>query len=304
MGVQVTVEHRSISFRHADGKYYNVDVLETGDLRLSAAYRGEVISGKDVEAIRQKMEVLDADARVKRDRAKALKDAAANPIPALSLVYENPRGRAVDQGQVVFKRVYVRGVDQRLKSLLLTWPDGTKDKSGRRWGGSAHTVLRALDEAEKDEIRAARQAVLDNPPPLSAVDYNDVNRSVDINVVGRYTNEGTWEAEYGGKTYSVTQDEVRGYYPSSILADKIIHDIILAKYPFAVDRWNRDGGVVETASINRLTSASLFTSREEAEAYIDAQTRAEVASSAYSKVVASYRFDASIFTDKDVTEGE
>jgi hypothetical protein len=267
--MRVEVEPTTIEVQH-DGKAVAVEVDSRGYFRVR--YRTEGLLLGDLEGLRKQMSRLDDDAAAKRERSKALKAAAANPIPALF-------GDGLEP-------VLVRGIDARSGHALLVREDGSKGSSGSSRYQQGEGLYRLLSPAERGRFVEARQDHQDAQATLAEhepKDRYDVSRQ-DVSIAA------FWDAEQGDFHASHDGTEFRAARVDDILSQVIVHEC-RKQFPYALV----DDQVALTRTVDdaafRFGNLKLFLRAEEVAAYRDAMAVAQAASATFEAVKAEYVFD-------------
>lgn len=256
----LTLEH--------DGKTYEVTLDRLGEFRVS--YRSSPVRASTLTRLREALVRADSEAAEKRDRAKRLAAARANPVPAMDLA-----GRLIG----------VRGIDQRSGKILIVEADGTKNQTYRQ------NVLRVLTDEEKDALDEARQAYAarragqDVLKALGVDKYDIARRDLTLSASYDSTADG-WVTEYDGVSFG----------PGSLrdLRDAVIQHIADRDYPWRLTRdglvhhYTRPGG-----------GDVFFAEKYHASAYHQAQVAARDAHAALLKVQTDLAFDFSTLTAPD-----
>lgn len=259
MSISIKAEP-SIGVVEHDGKQYPYHQDRRGSFTLT--YRSEVVSGPTLSRLRTQMEFLDHEAQVKRERAKALKEAAAKPIPALFGTALEPVG--------------VRGIDQRSNMVLITRANGARE-SARPTG-----LFRTMDSSEMEHFLAVMRredqarAALPSPPTT-------INSEVDIDLVATYLPAlDAWAVDYEGTTIGPAQDM---YDLNKMLRTKIEDE----RYPVRVDHNTLE---VRPAGQSERTEY-LFASEQEATAFVALRQAFLDAVAEADRTRQEYRFDLS-----------
>lgn len=248
-----------------------------------AEYRGQHLSSQRLGSLHAKCEDLRAKQRASMTRARKLRAAEKNPVPAILAS--------------TFVEVGVRGVDKRSGYLLII------DSHGARTSVRPSSLLRPLTNDERaalEKLRQVRdeaaQARTRTPQPQKV---GDIMRALDFTVPTRYDFEtDELVGEYRGKTY-------RGVNETG-LRRAIETDIMLSDRPWALEsasrlvsaeEWRQRTGVTLT-DYGRMYG--VFPDKKDADAYIEANQRFYEAQRALDEALNGYAFDASAFVDETV----
>jgi hypothetical protein len=247
-----------------------------------ATYRGQNLWSPKLSKLREDAEALFAKQRENMARARRLRDAEKNPVPAVLASTLEPVG--------------VRGVDKRSGYLLII------DPKGERMSVSSARLLRPLSDEERETLLAlrkardaARAAVDEAPQPESA---EKIEKVLSLNVPAIYDFE-TEEivGTYRDKTY-------RGATPEAV-RQAILADVLLSDRPYSL---HAQGALISAEEwigmgfdpVRYGRERGVFASREDADAYVEAVHRSQEAERALATALGDYSFDASEFEAESV----
>lgn len=246
-----------------------------------AEYRGQSLTSTRLIGLRAECEDLRAKQVGSMARARKLRAAEKNPVPAV-------RASTLED-------VGVRGIDKRSGYLLII------DSHGERTSVRPGDLLRPLTTDERATLDKLRRAALDEAQAITKAPQpqkvGDLVKILDFTVPTRYdfkTDELV--GEYRGKTYRGANE--------TALRRAIETDIVLSDRPWmldspsrviSADEWRQRPGVT-LADYGRMYG--VFSDKSDADAYIAAKERFNVARNALDATLKEYAFDASEFKDE------
>lgn len=284
MGINVTGIDPKVATVAVEGKNYDVKFDDGAYTEFSVEYGPKDHYGRRRRFVASTLRELEAqlnnwrgEEAKKRERAKALKAAESEPVPATLLL----RGSLVDVG--------VRGVDQRSGKLLIVLPDGSRDSVARG------ALFRPLDREEREGLNAAREAYIEAGKRVRAVEgVNDaysIVSDLDISVEATYdTDLHEWYTTYDGELLHARS--------TNELGDLIEERVLRETYPYLID----GNGKILCANDHpeyAWRHSRMFKTREQAEEFLRLGKDEALLKRVYDGLQDTYRFDASIFDDDE-----
>lgn len=161
----IIVTHREVMTFEVDTPIGKTEVTYGGGGyggdSLRATFRSQDITAESLRgdswrSFEKKVADIEAEHRVKKARDAARKEMAKNPIPCVVIGAERPKNELACAKVYVAPKygdAFVRGIDHRNGSALVTHADGTKGPV------RAALVLRELDRDELRELELADQRI-------------------------------------------------------------------------------------------------------------------------------------------------
>lgn len=246
--------------------------------RLDAGkYRSAALSASSEAGLRALIDARDTEAGAKAARAKALKEARENPVPAM-------------YAREGLDRIGVRGIDQRSGAALITI-NGEADSCHQS------SVLRILQDNEQRSWQEAHRTLRELKAAVPEVrSWNDAAAEVEKSLAleGRVTYDRERDLfvfVFEGKEYT------SGYsQPHRDITRAIVQERTRAAWPWVVN----DGEVVENAST--YTFNKVFKTRDEARNYLEATSLVSQATDRITFLQKEFAFDFSAFTESSGEE--
>lgn len=280
MTIRLTVEKKSFALTRADKLPVQVLVQPSaGSSELVVRdYRGHDVGASSAAMLRSRLDDADEEHARRMERVRLLKEAAAQPVPALLLSRRSYDG---------LTPIGVRGVAERTGVVLITHPSGTKGSADPR------EVLRLLTDDERAELaRTHRELAECEATTTKATDLYSAKHALKGDVEVRFdTREDCWrstdpERPVVGATPREVHDKVEAAVLLSLYSHGVVHDGERGyeAYPLA-ELVGEDGSID--------FRADLFTTREAATRHAAARGRLSELRQEYHDLVEGLRLDLS-----------
>lgn len=255
---------------YVDGKYFDIKQQRNGWLRVDVtpnARTSEWIEAKNMAELKTKMENVLAARKADREQSKARKQALEETVLVDAYLGE--------------ERVQVRGQHATSGDWLITFPDGRKDSA------------KSLMSIETDIARFS--ALADELSDLRTKRY-EMQKTY-------YEAAREFEDEAIDITYRDETDMFHGVYKEyAIIAtdafqvlEKITVQVVADKYPWALLRKKDIDAIVPTKGVEKSHDLDyLFTSKEEAQEYLDTIARHDQVQEALWAVIVPFDYDAAL----------